>query len=239
VLFVAACGGGSSDKKAASTTTAPKATTAQSTTTTTFLAPSADAARAKNSAITLADLGPQWSEYKAATGPSDGANDVGCGVTPGGPLSKVGFGASYGGPQAKFKSNASYEISAATVFPDEATARAWVAIRKSAAFKACRAKEFDAGAKTQDPKFSVVLLDTKDPAVGRNGYEDFARYQALGPDKTGKLVPSAYYDTIVDRVGRVVISTRLEHAASVDAAGQQAVTEAFNTALDKAYARAR
>ena len=134
---VAACGGGS-DKKASSTTTAPKPAASSSTTTTFLARPAADAALAKKSVVTLADLGSQWTEYKAATGPGGSSNETACGIPAGGPTSKVGFGAVYGGPQAKFTPSESYAISTATVFPDEATAKAWVDIRKTPAYKACR-----------------------------------------------------------------------------------------------------
>jgi hypothetical protein len=176
-------------------------------------------------------------QYKAAQGA--GPVGGGCGSRPGGPLSKVGFGAYYQGPQAKFKGNTSYAYSFTLVFPDAATAKAYVAIHSSKAYIACFTRRADAAERNAHAADRVIASPLKDSRVGSNEYEDFQRYEAQSRDANGKYVTGAVYDHFLYRHGRVVVDIALDRAtAKTGDANDQVVRGTVGTAIAKVLARA-
>jgi hypothetical protein len=236
-LVFAGCGG-SSNKSTAPTTTSKTPTTANgSTTTTTIAASAADTRLAQRATLTVADLGPQWVQYKAA----QGARPVGggCGSRPGGPLSKVGFGAFYLGPQAKFKGNTNYAYSFTLVFPDATTAKAYVAIYSSKAYIACSTRGADEAERNAHAADRVIASPLKDSRVGSNEYEGFQRYEAQTRGTDGKYVTGAVYDHFLYRHGRVVVNIELDRAtAKTGDTTDQAVRDTVGAAIPKVLARA-
>ena len=236
-LVVAGCGGSSNTSKAPASTSKTSTSANGSTTSTTIAASAADTRLARRASLTVADLGPQWVQYKAA----QGARPVGggCGSRPGGPLSKVGFGAFYLGPQAKFKGNTSYAYSSTLAFPDEAAAKAYVAIRSSKTYIACFARGADAAERRAHAADRVIAGPLEDSRVGSNEYEDFQRYEAQSRGANGKYVTGAVYDHFLYRHGRVVVDIELDRAtAKTGDTNDQVVRDTVGTAIAKVLARA-
>ena len=235
-LVFAGCGGSSNKSTAPTSTANPSTTSNGSTTTTTIAASAADTRLARRATLTVADLGSQWVQYKAARG----AQPVGGGcVRPGGPLSKVGFGALYLGPQAKFKGNTSYAYSFTLVFPDAATAKAYVAIRSSKPYIACFAKGADEAERNAHAADRVIASPLKDSRVGSNEYEGFQRYEAQTRGTDGKYVTGGVYDHFLYRHGRVVVNVELDRAtARPGDTKDQVVRDTFGAAIPKVLARA-
>jgi hypothetical protein len=236
-LVFAGCGGSSNKSTAPTTTSKTSTSTNGSTTTTTIAASAADTRLARRASLTVADLGPQWVQYKAA----QGAQPVGggCGSRPGGPLSKVGFGAYYVGPQAKFKGNTSYAYSYTLVFPDEATALAYVAIHSSKAYIACFARGADAAERNAHAADRVIASADKDPRVGSNEFEGYQRYEAQTRGTDGKYATGAVYDHLLYRHGRVVVNVELDRAtATTGDTTDEVVRDTVGAAIPKVLARA-
>ena len=235
-LVVAGCGG-SSNKSTAPATTKTSTTANGSTTTTTIAASAADTRLARRASLTVADLGPQWAQYKAAQGAASPSG--GCGSTPGGPLSKVGFGGFYLGAQAKFKGNTSYAYSSTLVFPDAAKAKAYVAIRSSKVYIACFARGADAAERSAHAADRVIASTLKDERVGSNEYEGFQRYEAQSRQANGKFVTGGVYDHLLYRHGRVVVNIELDRATAKSGdAKDRIVGDTVGAAIAKVLARA-
>jgi hypothetical protein len=230
-LVASACSSGSSKSNASSTT--------GSTTTTHSpkkIASHTDARLARAVTLTAADLGPTWRPYKNPRGVIPATR--GCGFTRTGPLAQVGIGARYAGPQMKFKANRSYASSTTVVFPDSATAGAWIEVVETTAYKACRRRAFEAQLRHQVKSDRIVRTGLHDPHVGTtvpggSVYVDFTRYNGQYRSQ-GHYYTNASYDVFVYQHGRTVVTFELDRetgrpsdprARSVEATLAQGITK--------------
>ena len=162
------------------------------------------------------------------------------GSKPGGPPSKVGFGAFGSGSTGEVrKGNTSYAYSSTLVFPDEATAKAWVAIRASKAYIACHTRQADVAERNAHAADRVVASSLEDPRVGSNDYEGFTRYEPQTRDTNGKYVTAGVYDNFLYRHGRVVVNIELDRSmAKSGDVKDRVVGDTVGAAIAKVLARA-
>lgn len=195
---------------------------------------------ARRASLTAADLGPKWQGYKPARGAV--SEYGGCGYSARGPLSTVGRGSRYAGPLLKFKANKSYASSGTEVFPDAATAKRWVVLRRERAYRQCRRKGYQASLLHQQKGDRVVLDPITDPNVGTtvaggSAYADFVRYDGQTPDH-GHWDTTATYDQIVYRHGRTVVTFELVRSTGRPGDPKVRSVEAtFARAITKVLAR--
>ena len=195
---------------------------------------------ARRATLTAADLGPKWRTYKPARG---AVSEYGsCGYSAHGPLSTVRFGSRYAGPQLKFTTNTSYASSNTEVFPDAATAKRWVVLRRERPYRQCRRKAFEVSLRHQHKTDRVVLDPTTDANVGTtvsggSAYADFVRYDGQTLDQ-GTWYTSATYDQIVYRHGRTVVTFELLRTTGPpDDPKVRSVEATFARAITKVLAR--
>ena len=186
--------------------------------------------------LTAADLGPKWRGYKNPPRRHSGDTRLRLHAlrpTRGGRPRRT-----LRGPQTKFAANRSYASSTTAVFPDDATASAWIKIVETSRYKECRRRAFDAQLRRQAKTDRVVRTGLHDPHVGTavpggSVYVDFTRYNGQYRLQ-GRYYTNASYDEFVYRHGRIVITFELDRqtgrandprARSVEATLAQGITK--------------
>jgi hypothetical protein len=216
VALVAVVLTGCGTQTAAPPTTSGEPTTAPSTTAQPAPAvsptpsPRADAATvdlATKATITQADLGGVWTVYAPAKEP-DPLAETDCAA--GSPVAGLPSGARQSGAQLKYGAATWYVSTSSAVFADEATAKAWVEVRKSDTFVECRRAEHEVQQKALDPQLSVVTDRTTAPGLGTAGYEAYAQYQV----KAGAQTANGSFARHTYRLGRTVIALSIDIAVS-------------------------
>lgn len=225
---LAACSGGGSSASSTSSSgssASPPPSTASSSS-------NPDAAIAAAATLTAADLGPRY----VVDTPAQPAASLDACSTAGGsnPLTALPLSSSQLGALLHRDGTKWYINSFATVFPDEASAQAWMALRAAPAFVECLRAEIEAGQKKANPQVSV---ETRTNTSDESGAHD--TYQLRFDDGSGIRDANGQFDRYALRHGRVVLLIGVDVAtSSTDPADvQQTFGDDFNGAIDAALAR--
>jgi len=194
----------------------------------------ADEAVAAKAALSLADVGSGFGNYRKAAG-SGAVGAQSCSVTaPGAFLTKDDR--SYSGPMFKKKDASYFAYSDVYAFRTEALAKKYVALRATPAYKQCKQRQDDAATRASRPGSYVKLTAVKwtDPSDTIP-----TMYRELTVVTTGgKQVDGGFYDRYTLRHGRVVVIVNVDASYGRNAAESQAlanqtgdILNALDTAL--------
>ncbi len=183
------------------------------------------------------DLGAAWKVQKPASVDKPDPGD--CGSLNNNILLELPAGAIQLGPQMSFGDTKWWISSSATVFANEADAKAWIKLRQSDAYVECRRKQIEDYQRTADPHWSVVTRERSAPGLGTSGFEAFTAYVPQFDDGKGAKDANGSFDRFAYRVGRVVVLLNRDIVTgTTDPAHiSETVTTDINRALGNVYAR--
>ncbi len=185
---------------------------------------------AKQATVTLADLGAGWTVYRRASGFGK-VSAKSCGLRFGSPLGTGDRG--YTGPMFEDAAKRSYVYSFAYVFPTEARAKAYTAMRGKPKYIRCQVAGDDAAAKHADRKTFVKVGGSSQPVLGGpNGLEAFYEESAGVKAGDGTDAQTADYVRYTYRHGRVVFLIYVDTGLPQDAAAAEEMTTRLSAALD-------
>jgi hypothetical protein len=217
---VAACGGSSGSSSGKSTTTT-------STRAGSGVGTKAYDQAAKAAAVALADLGTGWTQYRKPGGFLKASTEK-CTTQLGSPLK--GSDPLYSGPMFQDQTKKAFAYTYTYVFPTEAAAQAFTAMRRTQEFVSCKGTTDDAAQKKADAKTFVRVKPGDPQGVGAGGFEGYYAEEAGGKNANGTEYINANYFRYTYRFGRVVSVVLFDAAIPDNAAAATALNTELATA---------
>jgi hypothetical protein len=188
--------------------------------------------------VTLADVGPGWTEYRKAAR-ATGVVKGDCAVVPGGPLTRiVSTDSLQAGAQLQLAGRSVFIYGTSAVFPDAPTAQAYTGIRNSPAYRECARKQYETGQQSTNKALQVHTAATTAAGVGTGGLEGYTSYEVGLATLDGSFSPNGDFTVYVYRHGRTVFTVEVDAAASTTAAADTtAASNALTSAVTAVWAR--
>jgi hypothetical protein len=181
--------------------------------------------------LTADDFPAPWTQF--SPGGETQINATSCSYRPDGPTTMIGRGGAQFGPTMQLGETGAFVSSSTAVFPDAATAQAFIAIVNGDDWGTCRAEQLEQTQRDNGfDDIDVEVTSRTNDSLGQSGFESYAEFSLT--DAAGELtrvVLISYY-----RLDRTVIGVVEEYGALTDADSTAFFDGTYN-ALVAAYAR--